>query len=110
MHIKTVSRKTPFKLLRWIGVLCLSFTVPLLANEIHVNSFKMVEGNGSLANPFSSFDQALEKSRSIQGKEKVIRIHGTGTLFLTKTIKLDERDSSLKIRQNLGSSSVEEPK
>ena len=62
----------------------------------------MVEGNGSLANPFSSFDQALEKSRSIQGKEKVIRIHGTGTLFLTKTIKLDERDSSLKITAKPG--------
>jgi hypothetical protein len=62
----------------------------------------MVEGNGSPSNPFSSFDQALEKSRSIQGKEKVILIHGTGTLFLTKTIKLDERDSSLKITAKPG--------
>ena len=42
----------------------------LLADEIHVNSFKIEEGNGSLANPFSSLTKRWRNRGPFKERKK----------------------------------------
>ena len=68
--------------------LCIHFSN---ASIIYVGVSKEGEGDGSLENPFLSFSQALEGTRSFKEKKKRIHIKDPITLYLKEKIQLDER-------------------
>ena len=67
------------------------------ANNLYVDYNTNDKGDGSKTNPFPFLFQAIEKSRSLENRNKRIHILESGTIYLKDTIRLNEKDSYLEI-------------
>ena len=71
--------------------------IPSSAKNIYVGYNTNNKGDGSKTNPFPFLFQAIEKSRTLENKNKRIHILESATIYLKDTIRLNEKDSLLEI-------------
>jgi hypothetical protein len=85
------------KIILFALILVYAANVPSSANNIYVDYNTNDKGDGSKTNPFPFLFQAIEKSRSLENRNKRIHILESGTIYLKDTIRLNEKDSFLEI-------------